>query len=207
MKKKILTVALVFALLCTCFAGTYAYLTDTHAQKNTFTTGNVLITLDEAKVKLDKETGNLVADGTNRITDGAKEQSYHLYPAMTVLKDPTIRVDAESEDAWIAAKITFEGYNAYELLSGGVLETDAVTVVKDGNVVYVYVKAAKTAKDKVVLFDTLTVPHTWGNAELANLNKMNITVEAYAVQTNGFADCVTAMQTAFSGAFPAAAKP
>ena len=73
MKKKILTVALVVALLCTCFAGTYAYLTDTHAQKNTFTTGNVLITLDEAVVAKNAE-GNLVATG-ERIVDGAEEQS------------------------------------------------------------------------------------------------------------------------------------
>ena len=37
MKKRIITICLVAALLATCFAGTYAYLTDTKAVKNTFT--------------------------------------------------------------------------------------------------------------------------------------------------------------------------
>ena len=45
MKKKILTICLVVALLATAVGGTLAYFTDTDAQKNTFTTGNVAIDL------------------------------------------------------------------------------------------------------------------------------------------------------------------
>ncbi len=207
MKKRILTIALVVALLATCFAGTYAYLQDSEAQKNTFTVGKVTITLDEAKVKKDEATGNLVADGTARI-EAVKEtingQSYHLFPAMTVTKDPTITLDAGSEDAWIAAKITFTGYNAKALLSNGALFNGTADLVEVGNVLYVYVKGIQKADAKIVLFDTLKVPETWGNTEMAALNNMTIDVEAYAVQANGFADCVTAMQTAFEGAFPKA---
>lgn len=199
MKKRILTVALVIALLATCFAGTYAYLQDQQAVKNTFTTGTVYISMDEAVVKKD-DNGNLVADGTNRTT---AEQPYHLYPGMVVTKDPTITLKAGSEDAWIAAKVTFEGYNACDLLSGGVWETDAVEMVVDGNVVYVYVKAVQAAGAKIVLFNKLTVPAAWGNDQMIKLNGMKINVEAYAVQANGFADCRTAMQTAFPGAFSA----
>jgi len=47
MKKKILTICLVVALLATAVGGTLAYFTDTDAQKNTFTTGNVAIDLWE----------------------------------------------------------------------------------------------------------------------------------------------------------------
>ena len=43
MKKRILTIALVIALLATCFAGTYAYLTDTKAAKNVMVVGNISI--------------------------------------------------------------------------------------------------------------------------------------------------------------------
>ena len=43
MKKRIVTIALVVALLATCFAGTYAYLMDTDQVKNTMTVGNVTI--------------------------------------------------------------------------------------------------------------------------------------------------------------------
>lgn len=200
MKKRIVTIALVVALLATCFAGTYAYLIDSEAQKNTFTTGNVLITLDEAEVK--NVNGNLVATG-ERIVDGAKAQTYHLFPAMTVTKDPTITLDASSEDAWIAAKITFSKPEVYALLSGGVLKTDAVVVEQKDNVVYVYVKAVQSKNAKIVLFDTLTVPYTYGNTEMTALNGMTIDVKAYAVQANGFATCQAAMQAAFSGEFPA----
>lgn len=110
MKKKILTLSLVIALLATCVGGTLAYLTDTEAQTNTFTTGNVYIDMDEAKVKKDADKtsttyGDLIADGTNRTSD---PQTYHLYPGMKVTKDPTIYVRA-SEPAYVAAIVTVTG--------------------------------------------------------------------------------------------------
>lgn len=206
MKKRIITICLVAALLATCFAGTYAYLTDTKAVKNTFTTGNVYITMDEAKV-VKNAAGNLVADGNNRNAASTTPINYHLFPGMTVTKDPTIYMDAESEDAWVAAKITFTGYNAYELISGGVLKTDAVEVVVDSgnaNVLYVYVKSVQTkTSDPIVLFNMLTIPSAWNNTEMNLLDGMNIDVEAFAVQANGFANCKEAMQKAFATVFPA----
>ena len=184
MKKRIITICLVAALLATCFAGTYAYLTDTKAVKNTFTTGNVYITLTETGAE----------NGLN---------SYRLIPGKSYTKDPTITLNAGSEDAWIAAKITFTGYNAYDLLKGGVLNTDAVEVIKDGNVVYVFVKASQVAGATIDLFETLDVPAEWDNAQLDLLKDMIIDVEAYAVQAYGFASCKEAMQKAFATAFPA----
>ena len=134
MKKRILTVALVAALLATCFAGTYAYLSDTDEQTNTFTAGNVYISMDEAVVKKDNTTGNLVADGSKR-TD--EDQEYHLFPGMTVTKDPTIYVEG-SEPAYVAAKVTItgdlydligvEGYDnidIHKLASGGLITPNA----------------------------------------------------------------------------------
>ena len=58
MKKRILTVALVIALLAVCFAGTYAYLMDTDSVKNTMTLGNVSIEQTEWQRVFDEE-GNL----------------------------------------------------------------------------------------------------------------------------------------------------
>ena len=71
-------------------------------------------------------------------------------------------------------------------------------------------KAALSNKDlqdedpaqKIVLFDTLTIPTGWDNAQMAKINGMTIKVEAYATQTNGFANCFKAMYTAFPTAFP-----
>ena len=232
MKKRILTVALVVALLATCFGGTLAYLKDSEAQTNTFTTGNVLISLDEAVVEKNAE-GNLVAKDEERTED---EQSYHLFPAMTVTKDPTITVDAESENAWVAAKVIISGAALYDLIpmdgsadlininavaSGGLLaqstiygdynglavfqnDNYAVYQVAEGNntwTLYIFMKAEQAAKAEIVLFDTLTIPAGWDNKEMALINGMNIDVQAFAVQVNGFADCYTAMTTAFKDAF------
>lgn len=220
MKKRILTIALAVALLATCFGGTYAYLKDTHVVKNTFATGNVYITLDEAKVKLDETTGNLIKDGNERIStskaDHEVEQNYHLFPDMVVTKDPTIHVDDTSEDAWIAAIITISGttVDMREHISGGILESNKVTVVEsvDGSTrtLYVYVneKVAKTANEKdIVLFETLTIPAAWGNSEMDAIDGMTIDVTAYAVQSNGFDTCVTAMQTAYGNVFPTSQNP
>lgn len=104
-KKKITTVVVLLAFLAVAVTGgTLAYFTDTHQQTNTFTSGKVGIALDEAVVEKDA-SGNLVDKGTR--TTGT--QDYRLYPAMTVYKDPTITVDSDSEDAYIAAKITITG--------------------------------------------------------------------------------------------------
>ena len=184
MKKRIVTIALVIALLATCFAGTYAYLTDSYAIANTFTVGNVYIELTE--------TG--AVNGKN---------AYHLIPNNSYTKDPTITLKAGSENAWIAAKITFSNKDAYALLSGGVLNTDAVILEWDENVLYVYVKASQVAEEKIELFKALTIPETWDNADMDKLKGMKIDVAAYAVQANGFNDCKSAMATAFAGAFPA----
>ena len=232
MKKRIVTIALVVALLATCFAGTYAFLTDTEAVKNTFTVGNVYITLTE--------TG--AVNGQN---------SYRLIPGSSYTKDPTITLDAGSENAYLAAVITVKLPNAdldlmkgktmnlvhptHEnmLMVGGLLEgSEYVKSVtpKDHPLsgknnmlvygpaeysiyqvpnsaenewtIYMFFEGAKTAETAIKLFDTIKVPATWNNAEMDSVEGMTIEVTAYAVQAQGFADCYTAMTTAFSGAFP-----
>ena len=227
MKKRILTVALVIALLATCFAGTYAYLQDQESQVNTFTTGNVYITLDEAKV-----------DGTGRTS---ATQDYKLFPAMTVTKDPTITVDAGSEDAWVAAKVTVSAkvvgeLGLYDLI--GIAGTDMIDIneVAAGGLIggtpvattwnglngheingafiyqvadkanntwtlYIFVKNEKAAEAKVVLFETLTVPSAWDNAEMDVIDTLEIEVEAFAAQKYGFVDCYDAMTKAFKNDF------
>lgn len=62
MKKRILTLSLVIALIATCFAGTLAYLQDTDAAKNTMTLGKVDIEQLEYERVVD-ENGNWVSTG------------------------------------------------------------------------------------------------------------------------------------------------
>ena len=215
MKKKIFAVCLVICLLSVAISGTLAYLTDEHAQKNTFTVGNVDITLDEAEVVKNTTTGNLDDAGTRTSND----QEYHLFPAMTVVKDPTITVTG-SEDAWVAAKIVITGDltglkddNGNLLLNNGALNygallsgwTTGATIRQedDTNVCTIYVfMTAKQAKDaKITLFKTLSIPANWDNDEMAQFKAVEIDVTAYAVQTNGFADCESAMKAGFPTVF------
>ena len=239
MKKKIFALVLCVAMLAIAIVGgTMAYFTDTDSVTNTFTAGKVGISLTEALVAKDAN-GDLIATGL-RTDNTLNNQEYHLFPAMSVAKDPTITVDNDSEDAYIAAIVTITG-DIYDLIpiagtdmidinqivSGGlvekpsthvadwnglplVFETDDCVIYQAADkanntwTLYIFVKAAQAAGSEVVLFDTLTIPETWDNAEMAKVNGMNITVTAYATQTNGFADCYDAITTAFDSAFAAA---
>ena len=106
MKKKIVSLALVVALIAIAAMGTLAYFTDTDDATNTFTTGDVAIDLTEAVVEPD-EKGNLVATDERQDVLENEEESYdygNLYPGQTIDKDPTIEV-LGSEDTYVAAKI------------------------------------------------------------------------------------------------------
>ena len=235
MKKKIFAIVLCVAMLAIAIVGgTVAYFTDEAEQVNTFTAGKVEIELYEHEVEKDAN-GNLVSNGKKTEAD----QSYHLYPAMTVTKDPTITVSAGSEDAYVAAIVTVtgdvhsligvEGYDNIDitkLVSGGlvsetsqqvtgwnglsmVYETETCVIYQDANktdntwILYVFVKEAMSEEESVTLFDTMTIPTDWGNAEMAKINGVNISVKGYATQTNGFDNCYTAITTAFAEAFAA----
>lgn len=228
MKKRIITICLVAALLATCFAGTYAYLTDTEAQKNTFTTGNVYIALDEQ-----------IIGSTDRTTE---TQDYKLFPGTIITKDPTITVDEKSEDAWVAAKVTVSAQkvgekdlldligipgtnmiNVNAVASGGLLEKTS-TAKENWNglalvheteecviyqapgtntwTLYIFMKNVQKANAKTILFDTLTIPAAWDNAEMDVVDTLEINVQAFATQAYGFADCFTAMTAAFETEFP-----
>lgn len=134
MKKKILAMCLVVAMLAIAVTGaTLAYFSDTAAQTNTFTAGKVGISLDEAVVAVQEGTDNLVATGGR--TD--KAQEYKLHPGIVVDKDPTITMDADSENAYVAAIVTVKGdlydligvkgydnINIHGLVSGGLVDQE-----------------------------------------------------------------------------------
>lgn len=85
--------------------GTLAYLTDKDAVTNTFTVGSVGLKLDEADVKTD---GTLESTYEKRV----EENTYHLLPGHTYIKDPTVTVDAGSEDAYVRMMVKVEGIDS-----------------------------------------------------------------------------------------------
>jgi len=92
-KKAMLICLCVVVVLSAAVVGTLAWLLDSDAVVNTFTVGQVDITVDEALVNED----GVPVDGADRV----KENTYHLLPGMTYTKDPTMTIMANSEDSYV----------------------------------------------------------------------------------------------------------
>ena len=97
MKKALLMALCAGCLVVTTVFGTLAYLTDTDAVTNTFTVGSVYLKLDETDVK---------PDGTLDTDKRVQENEYHLLPGHTYIKDPTVTVEAGSEESYVRMLVT-----------------------------------------------------------------------------------------------------
>lgn len=184
--KKVLILGLCAVLLVAASVlGTMAYLTDTAEVKNTFTVGNVAITLDEAKVDVN---GVEVTPATR-----VAENEYKLMPGHEYIKDPTVHVAAGSEDCFLFVKVK-------NGISGIETKTEANTIAAqmaanhwkavDGVAnVYVYAEdtnptVVQAGADKLV-FANFTID---GNVNTFEENVKDIVVTAYAIQADGFAN-------------------
>ena len=111
MKKKqkalLLSICAVLLVAVSVF-GTYAYLTDKDVVTNTFTVGAVGLSLDEAEVNLDGTYKN----GHDKRVKG---NTYKLLPGHTYCKDPTVTVDAGSEDAYVRMIVKVERIDQLKL--------------------------------------------------------------------------------------------
>lgn len=175
-KKVFMTVLCAAALVVASVLGTMAFLTSKDKVNNTFTVGNVAITLDEAKVT---DAGNPV-EGTDRV----KANIYKLIPGHEYTKDPTVHVTANSEDSWVFIKVE-DGLAAIE---DDTTVADQITgngwTALDG-VAGVYYKeySSSTAATDLVVFETFKVK---GDADVAQYANAKIDVTAYAIQKDGF---------------------
>ncbi len=103
-RKSLIMLVCAIVVMSSAAFGTIAYLTDRASVKNTFTVGNVDITLDEADTNeagqpLD-ENGQVAQnpEDIKRVEDG---NNYKLVPAHEYTKDPTVTVKAGKEPAYI----------------------------------------------------------------------------------------------------------
>lgn len=217
MKKKIFIIALAACLAVLSVAGSsIAYFTDKEEYTNVFTAGNVAITLTAA---------NETVDGT------LLEQTNKVYPGLTIEKNVTI-TNTGTEDAYVAAIITLTdgdgnlttvinktgdtndqiplaitefltnlGANGYEY---------TIVDIKDGETVIGYkIYLIKTAMlvagaAPTVVFEDIVIPTSWNHEEVNAFKDVKISVEAYATQTQGFAqanDAVYAIKAAFPDQF------
>lgn len=201
-KRKALLLSLCAVLLVVASVmGTMAYLTSSDTVTNTFTVGKVQITLDEAAVNLD----GTPIEGAARV----KQNSYKLLPGLTYTKDPTVTVKAGSEPSYVKMTVTFtmakeldaifapsgadmtsifNGYDSTNWIDKGNTE-DTVKNTRTYEFWYKETVAAPTADVALdALFDSITVPGTITKEQLKTIEGMTITVNAYAIQADGFAD-------------------
>jgi predicted ribosomally synthesized peptide with SipW-like signal peptide len=150
MKKKLLAICLVTIIAITAIAGaSLAYLTDTHEQVNTFTSGNVDIRLDETSVILNAD-GYICAEGERRTESN---QDYgKMFPGQVITKDPTI-TNTGSEKAYVAAKVTVTATDLESLIGTGYEGLLGINQIISGGLV----KANDTMKQDHPLFGTLPV--------------------------------------------------
>ncbi len=201
MKKKLLIMSVAMVLVCAFAVGmTIAYLTSTDEVVNTFTVGNVRIKLDEAAANPD---GSLVPNA-----DRVKANSYKLIPGHTYNKDPMVTVLQGSERSYIKMTVTVtksaeldaifgeDGANLMSIFKGydettWIYKYNTENTGKNTRTYEFWYKepvAASTADVPLdALFDSITVPGTITNTQLGTIEGMTITVNAYAIQADGFA--------------------
>lgn len=207
MKKALLTVLCAVALVVSTVFGTLAYLTDDDAVTNTFTVGKVDIKLDEAKVGTD---GKPVDSGERTETGN----EYHLIPGQTYTKDPTVSVEAKSEEAYYYMTVTVtniedlesalpgeEYYSNDVFLIQNLCDWQAnskwqyvgyqdITGTKNGEYRFVYSETPAGGDNGITLdplFNTITVPGKDITSDnIGKLDGVQIDVKAYAVQKAGF---------------------
>ena len=210
MKKKLMTVLALVLVIAMSVAGTYAYLTSTDTVKNTFTVGDVQIKLNEAKAN---EDGSLVRNADGTLAERVKANEYKLLPGHTYAKDPMVTVLAGSESSYVKMTVTFTKAAALDAIfapNGAELLKifngyDSTTWIYKGNTENAsantrtyefWYKETVAAPDADValdaLFDSITVPGTITNTQLATIEGMTITVNAYAIQADGFTDAADA---------------
>jgi predicted ribosomally synthesized peptide with SipW-like signal peptide len=199
-KALLLTLCAVL-LVAASVLGTIAYLTSSDEVVNTFTVGQVKIKLDEAALD---DTG-----APNPNADRVKANNYKLLPGHTYSKDPMVTVLEGSEVSYIKMTVTvskaneldaifapagatlidvFGGYDAANwIYKGNSKDTAANTRTYE----FWYKEAVGAPSADVALdalFDSITVPGNITNEQLATIEGMTITVNAYAIQADGFAD-------------------
>lgn len=178
--------------------GTLAYLTDTEAVTNTFSVGQVHLTLDEAKVNPD---GTVVA-GAARV----QENAYHLLPGHTYSKDPTIHVDGKSEDCYVFVKVdngiaAYESKDAdYTSIAGQIAANGWTALDGVENVYYKTYEKGQDDKDLEVFreFQIDGMANTVEGWDAISPETTKVNVTGYAVQMDSFGSAKAAWDATFA---------
>lgn len=178
MKKKVLSIFLVVALVAIAAVGTLAYFTDEDDATNTFTVGNVDIELTEPNWK---------AQGS--------QDAPEVYPGEALAKDPTV-TNKGANPCFVRIKVT--GLDCLGDAGMITYRTDYVdsklgdnwVLHTDGYYYYHMVLAAGATTD--ALFDQIVIPTALTNGD--GETEYDIDVVAEAVQAQGAKSSFSAVQ-------------
>ena len=173
MKTFVAMLALVLVIGC-AVGGTIAWLTaQTDPVVNTFTYGDINITLGE--------------------TTGA---TYKIIPGVNIDKDPKVTVKKDSEACWLFVKVeeegTFVANKVTYSIADGWTKGDGTNI--PANVYYRAVDAVTNDTDFAVLKDNkIYVSEELSKSDIQSISDQpKLTFTAYAVQKDGIDDAATA---------------
>lgn len=201
--RKLLTlVSCAVLLVCVTVVGTVAYLTSTtQTVENTFTVGNVAITLDEEDVD---EYGVSYTNAKERVM----ANQYKMIPGHEYKKDPTVHISEGSEDCWVFVKVDINVTETTETAKtiASQLTNKGWTCVDATNNIWGYNTMLSNSGTKdAVAFNTFTLANTYASG--TDVSEMSINITAYAVQADGFNSAAVAYAaapcTAWTAATPA----
>ena len=189
--KKVIAMFVALALaVCGIIGGTVAWLVaKTESVTNTFTYGDINITLDET------DTGD---DDGNDLTN-----EYIMVPGNTIEKDPVVTVMANSEDAWLFVKMekseNFDDFMEYEMADGWIA-LDGVEGVyyrevakTEENVEFAVIKDNKVTVKGDVTKEMLNALDADGKSDYPKL-----VVTAYAVQRDADIEAINTAAEAWA---------
>lgn len=176
-KSIVLAAALVIAITG-AVGGTLAWLIDdTDPITNTFTYGDINIELDETDADGDEDPDN---------------NTYEMYPGVTIEKDPRVTVLADSKDSWLFVKLeeseNFDEFLVYAIADGWTaLDGEEgvyyrTTTESDQDQVFEVLEGNQVKVKESVTKDMLNALNANGEN-----NYPTLTITAYAVQLDSIA--------------------
>lgn len=216
-RNKVLTLSLSAVLLVAASVlGTMAYLTSTQSVMNTFTVGKVGITLDE------RDTDDSTAD-----TERDQANIYKLIPGSEYVKDPTIHMNEDSEDAYLFVTVAngiedieaetgtmkADGHTLYKTIADQMEELGWKKATDTENTTYYYKENAVKAEDgkNVEVFSEFMISgEVLGGSKndtgadlskkyIGDYSDAEIVVNAYAIQKENFVTAEAAWNAVMVG--------
>ena len=182
MKKSVLILCCAVLVLLAVIGGTMAFFTDAETKVNTFTVGDLDITLSESSWD-DVSDGKLMIPGykteKNPTVTAVEGDSYMRLSLEFVSKDETVMSDERV--AKIMQTINFEGNRGVNDNAFSKDDSRSTGTKHYYNYIGKFSEGAE-----VVLFDSVSIPSEWNQEDMNTLGEYEIVIRAEAIQYENF---------------------